>query len=370
MGTVSAAERRARLLLAAYPWRVRTEQGDEIVGTVLDALPPGSTRLPWRDQVDLVRGGIRMRNQRRPPWPTVLAYNSSLRIGPQWIGWVFDDLEQPRYVRAKCLRLTLWWALVVSAFALPMGDLGVVVLAMGGTLVATMLQVPTDRERKRTRYGLAPGGRHPALLWVERPQRPRLPDLGVGVVALVVGLAAAIGGGAVTWAAGHPVGSELPGPLGERLDVTIHPDAGPLAPAVTGGAVAAAVILVAGARLWSGARRRPVRPRQPTTATAVVAGVVGGGLAVGLAVLTMVVRWRWQGGGWANVGVGLVAPGVVLALLGTALLVVGRRRGGALGLWDLLPRFGPGRIALPVAWSSFDPTHDRAVWPSDLRRSE
>ena len=36
---MSRAEAQARRLLAAYPWRVRAEQGDEIVGTALDALP-------------------------------------------------------------------------------------------------------------------------------------------------------------------------------------------------------------------------------------------------------------------------------------------------------------------------------------------
>lgn len=368
MGAVTAAERRARLLLAAYPWRVRAEQGDEIVGTVLDTLSPGSPRLRRRDQVDLVRGGIRMRNQRRPPWPIVLAYNSGFRIGPQWLGWVFDDLEQPRYVRSKCIRLTLWWGLFVVAFAGPTIGFGVV-FGMSGVLVATLFQVPTDRDRKRTRYGLAPGGRHPALLWVERPQRPRLPDLGAGAVALVVGLVAAVGGAAVTWAARHPVGDELPSPLGERLAVTLHPAAGPLAPAATWGAAVAATALVLGLRLLVRARRRPVRPRQPQRATALVAGVVGGALAVGLAVLTMVVRWRWQGGGWANVGVGLVAPGVVLAVLGLATLVAGRRRGGPLGLWDLWPQAGPHAIALPIARADFDPVRDRPVWPNDLQRT-
>ncbi|HMJ75714.1 MAG TPA: hypothetical protein VK507_07065, partial [Iamia sp.] len=102
---MSRAEQQARRLLATYPWRVRAEQGGEIIGTVLDALPPDAGRLPVRTAIDLARGGWRVRTRRRPPWLTVLAYNLGFRIGPQWIWWVYDDLENPDYVRTKRRRI-------------------------------------------------------------------------------------------------------------------------------------------------------------------------------------------------------------------------------------------------------------------------
>ena len=119
---MSRVERQARRLLAAYPWRVRAEQGDEIIGTVLDALPPGARRLPPRTAIDLVRGGWRVRSQRRPPWLTVLAYATGFRIDVRWIRWVFDDLEDPRYVRNRLIRVGLVWGLVMGALALALGD--------------------------------------------------------------------------------------------------------------------------------------------------------------------------------------------------------------------------------------------------------
>lgn len=168
--TPSRPEAQARRLLAAYPWRMRAEQGDEIVATVLDTLPPGAGRLPWRTAVDLVRGGLRTRRQRRPPFHTRLAFWCGRTIHPRWIWWVFDALEDPGYRRKATLRRM---AMGVVAY------LPVLVLyrhpgnaVVGATVWAVMSIIGWgiwgERERRylRTRHGLVPGGSDPNVVWV------------------------------------------------------------------------------------------------------------------------------------------------------------------------------------------------------------
>jgi hypothetical protein len=61
------AERQIRILLWAWPIQDRPERADEIVGTTLDLLPDGATRLPFLLALDLVIGGMRARWRMRPP---------------------------------------------------------------------------------------------------------------------------------------------------------------------------------------------------------------------------------------------------------------------------------------------------------------
>jgi hypothetical protein len=61
-------ERRARWLLRAYPAAYRADRGEEIVGTLLEAVPPGRDWPPSRETVALVAAGLHARraaNQRQ-----------------------------------------------------------------------------------------------------------------------------------------------------------------------------------------------------------------------------------------------------------------------------------------------------------------
>jgi hypothetical protein len=54
-------ERRARWLLRAYPAAYRADRGEEIIGTLLEAVPPGLDWPPSRETVALVAAGLRAR---------------------------------------------------------------------------------------------------------------------------------------------------------------------------------------------------------------------------------------------------------------------------------------------------------------------
>jgi len=54
-------ERRARWLLRAYPAAYRADRGEEIIGTLLEAVPPGRDWPPSRETAALVAAGLRAR---------------------------------------------------------------------------------------------------------------------------------------------------------------------------------------------------------------------------------------------------------------------------------------------------------------------
>jgi hypothetical protein len=58
---VTALERRCRLLLRAYPAEYRADRGEEIIGTLLEATPPGRSWPLARDVRALAAGGLRAR---------------------------------------------------------------------------------------------------------------------------------------------------------------------------------------------------------------------------------------------------------------------------------------------------------------------
>jgi hypothetical protein len=58
---VSKLIRRCRLLLTAYPAEYRRERGEEILSTLLEAMPPGRGWPPARDVRALIIGGVRAR---------------------------------------------------------------------------------------------------------------------------------------------------------------------------------------------------------------------------------------------------------------------------------------------------------------------
>lgn len=179
---MSRVEDQARRLLVAYPWRMRAEQGDEIVGTVLDALPPGSSRLSWRTALDLVRGGLNTRRRRRPPLLTRLAFDLGQTLHPRWIWWVYDRLEDPNYRRHDALRRMASLLVAFGLFGFIQGDLGLYLvpslLAAPAAVVSARLVGQRQRDVKRARHGLIAGGSDPRMVWVETERRSLRPGRG------------------------------------------------------------------------------------------------------------------------------------------------------------------------------------------------
>ena len=58
---MTPVERQVRFMIRAWPIPDRIERGDEIVGTTLDLVPDGATRLPLPLAVNLLAGGMRAR---------------------------------------------------------------------------------------------------------------------------------------------------------------------------------------------------------------------------------------------------------------------------------------------------------------------
>ncbi len=345
---MTPAERRARRLLAAYPWRVRVEQGDEIVGTTLDAMAPGAERLPWRDQLDLVRGGLRVRRRRRPPWPVRLAYSFGLRLDARWIWWVFDELERPDYVRSKRRRLLVWWFVAMSALAVLLRDPLAILYGIGG-VAGALATVPRERARRRARHGLAPGGSDPRIVWIERARPAVVPNLSAGTVAIAVGGAAMAGAGATVLASAHPAPGSAPGRGAAMLEVTVHPAAtGALGSFVLVGAVVAVVGLAPWLRpVWRSRGALPTAPvaRRATTVVAVLGAVLALGVTAGPA---LPVLWRWLPGPYGQVAALVLVAAAGLVLFGLVVGAVGWRRGAPVGAWELAPRLAPRTVVEPT----------------------
>ncbi|WP_406290643.1 hypothetical protein [Embleya sp. NBC_00896] len=85
-------ESRSRLLLRAYPRRYRSAREAELLGTLLDAAPPGATRPSIPEAWDIVRGGLTTRLRDRPPPHHWLAYRLlGKRVPHRYRMWVRDD---------------------------------------------------------------------------------------------------------------------------------------------------------------------------------------------------------------------------------------------------------------------------------------
>lgn len=86
---MSALERRCRRLLLAYPAWYRRGRGEEMLGTLLEASPPGRRWPSFRDTRALVTGGLRVRG-----WTWLL---SMLWVGAGVvnIGYTFYNTTKP-----------------------------------------------------------------------------------------------------------------------------------------------------------------------------------------------------------------------------------------------------------------------------------
>jgi len=76
---MSGLEGRARLVLRAYPPGYRAERGEEIIGTLLEASPPGRRWPAAREARSLVAAGLRARAAQNRTQP--LAASMRLVIG-------------------------------------------------------------------------------------------------------------------------------------------------------------------------------------------------------------------------------------------------------------------------------------------------
>jgi hypothetical protein len=134
----SALERRARLLLRAYPADYRRDRGDEIIGTLLEATPPGRSFPLARDAWALVAGArsTRLARNRGASARDDLRLGALLGIsvcltgyfGSEGIslgllsGWDFPGwIQITQMVAAVAVALAPWLGsrLAVSAVAVP-----------------------------------------------------------------------------------------------------------------------------------------------------------------------------------------------------------------------------------------------------------
>ena len=89
----SALERRARILLRAYPAPYRRERGEEIIATLLEATPPGRRFPSARDTVALLAGGRHARAARHRGLSTRANLRLALLLGTAL--YLSDRLSAP-----------------------------------------------------------------------------------------------------------------------------------------------------------------------------------------------------------------------------------------------------------------------------------
>jgi hypothetical protein len=161
-----SAESQVRTLMRAWPVPDRTERGEEIVGTTLDLVPEGATRLPFRFAVNLIVGGLVVRWRMRPPVWRWAYYRMGGRLPARWHRWMLNDLTslgwRRRMMTARII-LSLMAATLGVAFAQAVTHhqavgLGALVIgsSLVGSTVASVLRSRADRNRKLVRHGYGP----------------------------------------------------------------------------------------------------------------------------------------------------------------------------------------------------------------------
>jgi hypothetical protein len=84
---MSRLERRCRRLLRAYPRPYRTDRGEEILATLLDAAPAGRNWPPARDARSLITGGLRVRAAASRQLPLAMSLRlAALLAAALWLG--------------------------------------------------------------------------------------------------------------------------------------------------------------------------------------------------------------------------------------------------------------------------------------------
>jgi len=358
----SGPEAQIRRLLAAYPRRMRAEQGDEIVATALDTLPPGVSHLPLRMAVDLVRGGLRTRHQRRPPFLTRLAFEFGLTIHPRWIWWIYDRLEDPRYRRNAVLRrIATGFLPYLPVLALSRRldhALLWMTVSMAMSFVGWRLWGEWERNRLRARHGLVAGGSNPHMVWVRIPTTA-VPNTPIARLAAALGLPLSLGLLTYLWAVRH----QRFWPVSDFSSEPAPADVVALArPYGVAGAVVGLLLAAAGVRALRRSRSIPPRPVVGERGTTLAALGAGTAVAVGAALLSLTTYWQWVEWEYSQLVAVLGPTGVGLLALAVRLGLAGRRRGWPVGLWEVAPRLGP-RITTRLAtrWA-VDRMPDADVW--------
>ena len=75
---MTGLERHCRWLLRAYPAWYRRERSEEMLGTLLEASPPGRRWPTFRDARALVTGGLRARGW---AWLLSMVWRGALLLG-------------------------------------------------------------------------------------------------------------------------------------------------------------------------------------------------------------------------------------------------------------------------------------------------
>ena len=188
---MSPFPRHWRWLLRAYPRSQRRRQGDEILTTVADGLPPGTRRLPFLVAIDLVLGGLRCRHERRPPFLDWLRYRASGgRLEQRYHAWLLDDLVRPYPVRSLVVRVSGWAALGLGVRLATQGsDIGLPFMLINALLAGQSVRLTrSGRGRELARHGYSIDGVHRPGVWVGRaPVGPLLPNYAMGRSLAAVG---------------------------------------------------------------------------------------------------------------------------------------------------------------------------------------
>jgi len=163
---MSSVERQVRRLVRTWPIPDRVERGEEIVGTTLDLVPDGATRLPVALALDLVVGGLGARWRMRPPVFRWFLYRMGGRLPSRWHRWIFNDLTSPgwrrRIVVSRLLLGFCGWVLGILAAQISLHRFNgsqalFILIPLAGLVAATLTtfrsRARKDRDRQLVRHG-------------------------------------------------------------------------------------------------------------------------------------------------------------------------------------------------------------------------
>ena len=202
---MSPLERRCRWLLRAYPAWYRRDRGGEMLGTLLEASPPGARRPSFRDARALVIGGLRVRG-----W-TWLISMLWVVIGAAGAIYATVALSHPGYQEVTLIPPTVQWPgeprVIIDAA--PIAEVAWLLLPVP-LLVAGFVRLRGWRPRNWVRVAGWAGSwvaglalMNQAADWVAAGEGGRRGVLSVGELAVCAAWLAL--GGAMTWILSGPL---------------------------------------------------------------------------------------------------------------------------------------------------------------------